>query len=537
MSLNPEKQTALKNAIAAVHAKGSGDIEGLLRAANPRLIQPNIPQAVAAYVPHQFRILEWGRGTGKTTTLAGMVYRCVTLMPRSTGLFIVPNYQLALSHIIPPLVKGLEMYGLYQNLHYFIGEKPPLNWRKRWGRAYEHPKDHKHYITFWNGTGMHLISHDLPNDGRGINSDWIIGDEAALLDALKLQKNTDPTRRGTNQNMFGSCPLLGLRMYVSSTPITPQGRWMFKYEQLAREHPDKYIYHRATCQFNLHNLRRGYLKEAEEDAYKLWIFEAEYKGIRPKFTMDSFYPLFDSDVHCYREETVGEFHFSLLGKRSDCSRDMDLTRGVPLTLGVDWGAAINCLTINQHLRSINEYRTLKDMHVLGDDQKIQDDLFDDFHQYYLPHQASCNIINLWYDNTGNLRTGNTRQTRAEQAKAQLEKLGWRVNLMTLGLTNPHHEDKYNLWTQMLRGDDPRLPRYRCNYYQTTNLQASLGNAQATEGRNGEVKKDKRIEKSKKIDREHATDLSDANDSPIYGLFGHLLYSSGTALPAPRVSGR
>ncbi|MEM6772285.1 MAG: hypothetical protein AAF597_17045, partial [Bacteroidota bacterium] len=84
---------------------------------------------------------------------------------------------------------------------------------------------------------------------------------------------------------------------------------------------------------------------------------------------------------------------------------------------------------------------------------------------------------------------------------------------------------------------PRLPRYRCNYYQTINLRASMGNAQAKPGRNGEVKKDKSIERSKKIDRQHATDLSDANDAPVYGMFGHLLYSSGAALPPPRVSGR
>lgn len=540
MSLNPEQQAGLKAAIERLHANDSGNYQQLLSAVNrleKRVIRLNVPQMVASYVPHKFRFLEWGRGTGKTTTLARMVYECVAKMPRSTGLFIMPTYQFGLTRIIPSLVKGLEMYGLYQGLHYFVGERPPRRWRKSWGRAYEPPKDYKRYITFWNGTGMHLISHDVPGDGRGLNSDWIIGDEAALLDPSKLQENTDPTRRGTNQHVFGDCPLLGLRLYVSSTPITPQGRWMLKYEEMARQHPDKVVYHRATCKYNLHNLRPGYLEDAQAEAYKLWVFEAEYLGVRPRFTMDSFYPLFDSDIHCYRERTIDGDLFHLPGVTADCRGDLDLTRGVPLILGVDWGAAINCLTVSQHLPSINEYRTLKDMYVLGDDQKIQDDLFKKFHDYYQYHQASSQTIELWYDNTGNLRTGNTRQTRAQQAKDQLEKLGWRVNLRTLGLVNPRHEDKYNLWTQIHRGDNRRLPRYRCNYYQTTNLQASMANAQAKPGRNGEVKKDKSIERSKKIDRQHATDLSDANDAPVYGMFGHLLYSSGAVLPPPRVSGR
>ncbi|MEM9928520.1 MAG: hypothetical protein AAF840_01750 [Bacteroidota bacterium] len=537
MSQNPKQEERLKEAIQMIHEREGGNYQQLISQAKPRLIEYNIPQVFAAYTPQQMRVLEWGRGTGKTTTLAGTVYRCVREMPRSTGLFIVPNYQFALSHIIGSLVKGLEMYGLYQNLHYFISEKPPRKWRKSWGRAYEPPQDYKHYVTFWNGTGMHLISHDVPSAGRGLNSDWIIGDEAALLDPAKLQENTDPTRRGTNQFVFGNCPLLGLRMYVSSTPITPQGRWMFKLEDQARQQPDKIMYHRATCQYNLHNLRPGYLEDAKAIAYNSWVFNAEYMGIRPRFTKDSFYPLFDSDKHCYREKTVDGEQYHLLTETTNCRGDLDLTRGVPLILGMDWGASINCLTVNQYLRSINEYRTLKDMFVLGEDQKIQDDLFKEFHEYYEPHQGSCKIIHLWYDNTGNLKTGNTRQTRAQQAKTQLEGLGWQVELKTLGLVNPRHEAKYNLWTQVHREDNPRLPRYRVNFYRTRNLQASMANAQTKEGRNGEIKKDKSIEKKKGIDRQHATDLSDANDAPMYGMFGHLMYSDGMALPGPRASGR
>lgn len=312
---------------------------------------------------------------------------------------------------------------------------------------------------------------------------------------------------------------------------------MIGYEEKAKEDPANILYHRATCRHNLHNLRPGYLEEAEADAYQPWVYLAEYEGIRPKWTKNSFYPLLDADVHSYRYDTIDGEEYLLPGATSDCRGDRDLTRGVPLTLGVDWGAAINSMTINQHLRSINEYRTLNAMYVLGDEQKIQDDLFKQFDHYYRPHQVSCNVLNLWYDNTGNSKTGHTRRTRAQQAADQLTKLGWQVNLMTTGVQNPMHEDKYNLWTRILREEDKRLPRYRMNFFKTETLRASMGNAQVKLGRNGEIKKDKSSESSKKILRQHATDLSDANDSPVYGLFASLMRGFGTALPAPRVRTR
>ncbi|MEM9835148.1 MAG: hypothetical protein AAF828_01520 [Bacteroidota bacterium] len=442
-----------------------------------------------------------------------------------------------MTRILPSLKEGLEIFGLYEGLHYFVGERPPRRWRKSWGRPYQSPNDHKRYITFWNGTGMHLISHDVGGDGRGINSDWIIGDEAALLDPSKLQENTDPTRRGTNANVFEGKAYFGKRVYVSSTPITPQGRWMLEYEYKARENPQDILYYRATCQFNLHNLRKGYLQEARKTAYKLWIFNAEYLGIRPKFTRDSFYPLFDVDHHGYRIKTIDSNHYLGTEAPNDCRGDLDLVKGMPLILGADWGAAINCLTVNQFLRSLNEYRTLNGMYVLGDDQKIQEDLYKEFHEYYQYH--NCREVYLWYDNTGNAQTGFTRRTRAQQAADQLRELGWKVSLRTTGLQNPQHDLKFRLWNYILAEDKGQVsyPRYRCNYYKTVDLRASIANAKATEGRNGETKKDKSSEKSTKIERQHATDLSDANDAPIFGMFGHLLHRSDARLPAPRIRTR
>lgn len=533
MSNTKNLKQELQQEINRLHRRGSGDYQSLMRQVKEKRqhIKLNLPQAIASKYYKKLKVLEWGRGTGKTTYRGKHWSDILREMPRSTGLFIAPSYQFALTRILPSLVQGLEMFGLYRDLHYFIGQRPPRSWRKSWGNAYQPPSDYKRYITFWNGVGVHLISQDVDGDGRGLNSDWIDADEAAKLDISKLQDNTDPTLRGTNKHAFAKSQYFGSKLYSSSTPITPEGKWFIDLEEYAIQQPRKAVFIRADCSHNAHNLRLGFLEEAEAQAYQMWTFLAEYKNVRPKFVKDSFYALLNSDIHLYTN-----FDYSFYaepGQQPDCRGDADLVKGQPLILGVDWGAAINALTVNQHLRSLHEYRTLKSMYVLGEDQKIQDDLFQEFHNYYEYHDAKH--VYLWYDKSGNHQTGNTRQTRAEQARKQLERLGWTVSLMTTGSNNPDHDMKHRLWEMLLREDNPFLPRYRINKQNAHECYLSMRYARTKQTRDGGIKKDKTSERSGRIPRQHATDLSDANDSPIWGMFKHYLQTMGSIMPEARIS--
>lgn len=522
----------IKLAIANLHDNDKSDYETLIRQVDNhyKKVTLNLPQMMASMSKAKMLMLEWGRGTGKTTMRGIRWNKMLKEMPRSTGLFIGPSYTFLLSRIIPSLVQGLEMFGIYKDLHYFIGKPPPRKWRNSWGQAYQPPEKYNHYGTFWNGMGAHLISHDIKGDGRALNTDWIDGDEAALLDPRKLQENTDPTLRGTRKQALEDSDFFGSKFYSSSTPLTPEGMWFVEYEEKALADPEKITFISATSAYNKHNLRDGFLEEAKRDAYAEWVYKAEYENVRPKFTKNMFYGQLDADIHAYSNDTSSfDFHDNvLLGK--DCRKDADLVKGVPLILGVDWGAAINCLTVNQHLRSIKEYRTIKSMFVLGEDQKIQDDLIRDFNDYYQYHKDTCKTIYLWYDGSGNHRTGNTRITRAEQARKLLREFGWEVHLMTSTKNNPMHSEKHLLWEAMLRGDHPQLPLYRINKQNAPECWLSMRFAKVAIGRNGEIKKDKSSEKSTKIQRQHATDLSDSNDSPIHGMFYRLLHYSSHKLP-------
>ena len=530
--LSPSQELALQKEIDKLKKSGGGDYERLIQqvAANRKYVRLNLPQLMATLSKSRTLVLEWGRGTGKTTILGHRIQSLAREMPRSTGLFVGPTYQAILTRIVPSLVQGLEMFGLYQDLHYFIGRLPPERWRTSWGKSYQPPRKYDNYITFWNGMGIHLISQDVPGDGRGLNSDFILGDEAALLDARKLQENTDPTLRGTNTYEFKRSHLFGSRMYMSSTPLTPEGAWMLEYEQKAMKDPKGFNFISASCEHNAQNLKPGFLEEAKQNSIANWIFEAEYLNIRPKFQKDSFYLLLDADKHLYNNYDYS--FYDKVGKKPDCRGDADLVKGLPLILGVDWGAAINSMSINQHIKTINEYRTLKSLYVLGENAETQDDLFRKFAEYYEHHDTK--VVYLWYDNTGNIRTGHTKMTRAEQARELLRQLGWTCHLMTSGSSNPHHEMKYQLWQILLAEDRPGAIRYRMNRGNCRELYISMKNARTTQGAKGDVKKDKSVERKGSLPRQEATDLSDANDSPIFGMFHHLLQGSGSFMPVLRV---
>jgi hypothetical protein len=531
--LSPSQEIALQKEIDKLQKSGGGDYERLIQQVDQQrhVVQLNLPQLMASMSRAATLVLEWGRGTGKTTILGNRIHSLAKEMPRSTGLFIGPTYQAILTRIVPSLVQGLEMFGLYQDLHYFIGQRPPQKWRQSWGVSYQPPRKYDNYITFWNGMGIHLISQDVPGDGRGLNTDFILGDEAALLDARKIQENTDPTLRGTNTKEFQRSYLFGSRMYLSSTPLTPEGAWVIDYEDKAAKAPKEVNFISATCEHNLHNLKPGYLEDGRKNTIAPWVFDAEYLNIRPKFNKDSFYLLLDPDKHLYNDYDYT--YYNRVGKEPDCRGDADLVKGLPLIVGVDWGAAINSLTVNQHIRTLNEYRTLKSMYVLGENQETQDDLIRNFCAYYQHHDTK--VVYLWYDNTGNNRTGNTKLTRAEQARDLFKQHGWSCHLMTTGGSNPHHELKYQLWQIILKEDRPGAIRYRINRGNCRELYLSMRNARTAQGRNGEIKKDKTSErKTASLPRQEATDLSDANDSPIFGMFHALLQGAGAFVPMLRI---
>jgi len=533
MSNLPKSQTELiKKEINRLHERGSGNWQSLTKQVlqNYKPIKYNFPQMVAAHATQKYKQvdLEWARGTGKTTFLGHHIRSCTQDMPRSNGMMIGPTYQSILTQILPSAILGLEQQGLFQGLHYFIGRKPPKNWN--WPTAYQPPsKSYDNYISFYWGSGINLISHDKTADGSGLNTDYEIREEAALLDKTKLDAATTPTLRGSNKLAFQKSKYFGSVLGVSSTPMTLAGKWFTDRQELAMLDPENMFFLRADSSLNKHNLRDGYLEEAMKTTLPL-IYNAQFLNIRPRFVKGGFYPLLNSDQHTY--DSFSYTHYHKVGQEVDCRGDRDLEAGLPLTLGIDFGAAINCMVTCQEVG--REFRALKSDYVLGDNQEVLPDLIEKWHSYYQYHMASNSTIYLYYDSTGNNQNGLFKKTAAQIVVDILRSKGWKVQKMTVGGRNPYHAEKHVLWNAILKGDNTRLPRFMMNKSNCKDLWISMFHAKAKTGRNGEIQKDKSSERSEKIDRQHATDLSDAIDTPIYGMYYKIFKGYGMVYPSTRV---
>jgi len=532
MSTQPTQDELIRARIEALHRTGSADWQSLMRQVDDsyRTITYNLTQAgtlyIADHLPTVKEIdLEWGRGTGKTTIFAAFARRIARDLPRGCFQWEVPTYQKFLTEIIPAFIHALEMQGLYKDLHYFIGRRPPARWK--WPEPYKPPLRYDNFITFWNGFGIALLSQDVPGAGRGLSTDGRFADEACLLNKKKLDEDSGPSIRGSNYDAFKGRRFFDFRLMAGSTALTKDGAWFIEKQEQAEMNPQRHRFIRANCVENvmLGILKPDYLTEARRTCQERWVFEAEYLNIRARFTRNGFYSLLDEDRHGYTNFNYAHYA-NRVGAESDCRGDGDLVAGHPLVIGVDWGAAINSLVACQHVGG--EFRALKNFFVLGADGDTQDDLFRNFHEYYQHH--GCRDLYFWYDATGNIATGNTKVTRAQQAENLLRSLGWTVRRMTVHGTNPRHFEKYQLWERILAEKEARMPRFRINRQNCRELWISMANAGAKAGGNNEIRKDKRGERADNPHRQYATDLSDALDQAVFGMFEPIMRGWGDPLP-------
>jgi len=95
---------------------------------------------------------------------------------------------------------------------------------------------------------------------------------------------------------------------------------------------------------------------------------------------------------------------------------------------------------------------------------------------------------------------------------------------------PHH-DKYLLWGNILKENNPKFPRVRFNGNKCKFLPTSLNNTQVVE-KDNKFKKDKRSEDvSSGVLPEEATHFGDAADKKIWIKYGDRLQRFSSFVPA------
>ena len=497
-----------------------------------KIVRLNPAQMAAVLSRQKNKHFEWSRGAGKSTILGWYVKEAVRTMPRATGILVGATYMQMLSRTLPSTKEGLEMFGFYENIDYVIGRSGKS---LGFDMPFQSPNSWRNMIHFRNGFVLAMVSLDMPDSGRGLNSYIVIGDEAALLDPERLFNNVQTTNRATKPQ-FEKNPLLNAEIYASSTPLTKTGKWFIKAEQLAKQNPDDYVFIKANAYVNRANLSLDWFKRMKEKAISKMHYEAEILNIRPKDVTNGFYPQLEPAIHYY-EDSYNETYLLDLNLNKirpahfNCRQDKDLNPDKPLIVSVDWGANINSMVVTQHIN--NELRFLKDFWVKS--PKILDDLFnEEFLPYYKYHKTK--VIHFYYDRNGNTRVANSKMTYAEQAIKIMRDAGWRVIVKTPRSLDPAHNDKFLLINYLLKYDGRNnLPRIRINKYNCQSLITSLEYAEAKDGRKG-IEKDKSSERNKNIPQEEATHLSDAFDLPIYWLFKDKLNTKAVDPIVPIVGG-
>ncbi len=477
-------------------------------------IEFNLPQLLTRLATQLMKVLKWGRGTGKSTIIGAESIETVHQMPRSSNLLVGETYQQILTRTLPSTIASWERMGYIKDRDYFIGRKPPRNWK--WPEPYEPPINYKHFIIWYTGAGYHLVSQDRPGSGRGLNCDSIIADEMQQLDKEKFETDVLATNRG-NLKRYPHYHRHHSVLLAGTTPLTQKGKWVLALKEEALKYPDEIFFLAASAEENRHNLGDLWFRQMRQ-LLTPFMYSAEVENIDPPTIQDGFYPMLNDLVHYYADfdyDYYDSLEFDITQKAINCLGDKDLNAYEPLIISVDWGAAINCMTVSQEQGRV--FRFLNCFYVKF--PQILDHLFTEkFLKYYAPHR--CKKVFFWYDRNGNSKVANSDKTFFEQAKDILEKAGWEVFGMTRGL-DPPHQDKYILWNALLQEKDPRLPLIRFNKHNCKELIVSMENAPAKEGSKG-IQKDKGAEKKKEIPREEATDLSDAADIPVFGLYYHLL---------------
>jgi len=445
-----------------------------------------------------------GRGFGKSFDNGIEIAQKVSDQPRSRGLFLGLTYTQILSNTLLPMKSAWEWFGYFEGIHYVVGKKPPEHFIK----PYQSPNRHENVISWWNGTCVIMGSFDRPQLLRGGSNDWVIVDEALLINKEKYDQIVIPSLRGSHP-LLNNSPGHLQQIFTTSMPHGNFGKWLFELEEQARDPANDVYYIEGTSYHNRVILTEKVLENWRRTMPKL-VFAIEVLNKRVKQYGNLFYPSLrsshyysDSYNYNYIDTLTDQQGYDLSSSSKNSRWDQDCDPKKPLNLSFDFGA-FNCVTIDQEHG--NETRILNFMFVTH--PEIIDDLVDKFDKYYQHHENTT--LYLWGDKSGNKREGNSKLTYFQQIRQRLESKSkkWRVILKTVG--DVEHIERHRFINKLLRGEENHLPSIRINQNNCKDLIIALENA----GMSG-IKKDKSSEKSSIVRPEHATHGTDAFDYRLY----------------------
>lgn len=514
-------------------------------------------------MPHT-GVLVWGRRTGKTEGPGcDFTLHNILSMPRSNGLIQGSTYEQILTRTLPPLIAAWESMGYRENEHFWV--RRFADKKLKIDKAYRYPTDPMHYIQWFNGSGIYLVSQDRPGTSNGVASQWQKTDEFKFINYKKYKEESSLTLSGM-ADKFGHMSCYRSRLFMSDMPTHPSGNWCFEFEKLMQKgdvesiiwlqvkimelqqkldtvQPNSRIVYLATIKKYLKEieiLRKGlvYYNEAStiDNIHVLGLdtildfirdlnkHELMASVLGKRITMDanSFYINLDHEFHGYFSSDYSFIDSLEINHREqeikDCRWDGDIDKALPLQISCDYNNAINCIVTGQSGALENKFLSNK----FVKQPLLLKDCVDLWHEYYKYH--SIKELYYIYDHTAIGKRADSNDSFADQWIKYLRLKGWIVIPVYLG-QSPSHKVRYNLFNTVFRcRDKSAIQPFKYNKNNCSSWAISCFNA-PVEKRNNEIKKVKKSENNPHIPPEEATHLSEAGDMLLYYWYKDLLSAS------------
>lgn len=439
--------------------------------------------------PQKIKTAICGRGFGKTTMLSLILFLIVKHLPRSKGFLAAKTIDQITNEILPQIRKKLEAMGLKEGLHYVIGLQPP-EW---YAKPISQIKDYKFAMCFWNGTTIRFLSHARPANRRGGTYDWGIIDEALEMRESTFDSVFSQLIRG---NLYTFDHALHHSLFIiTSRPSKSFAFWIYRFRELARKQPNKYLWLEASAEDNVDALGKEWFAE-QKDRLSPLQYQTEIENKEITQLPDGFYYLFKRGTHTYRPVY-------------DSSRRMqDIQATDLLELSFDFGGKFSCMTIWQEQNGTEYCR--RELFVKNE-RKIPA-LIDDFCTMFDKH--GYKYARLWGEPRG--RDENALdESMFIIIQKRLKKNGWMSEIKTpAGYQTAAQAVRYTFIEQLLSNSE-NMPKLKINEDACPSLCIAIETADVLPDRG----KNKSKEKDDTYPQEFATHLTDTLDYYLFLKYG------------------
>jgi hypothetical protein len=398
-----------------------------------------------------------GRGFGKTTMIALILFLIVKWLPRSKGFLAAKTVEQIEDEILPQIRKKLRRLGFVEGVHFVVG-KAPLGW---YAKPISPIKNYKGAMIFWNGTIVRFLSHARPAGRRGGTYDWGVIDEGLEMKESTFDSIFSQLIRG-NLYVFESpftkkkkltnkdkerlkfIKLLHHSLFIlTSRPKKSSAFWIYRFKKLALEKPSEYLYLEASAEDNKAALGEAWFRQQKERLSPMQ-YQTEIENKEMTQLPDGYFYLLSRARHCYRP-------------RYDSARRMlDINKDELFDLSFDFGGKFNCMTVWQEQQGV-EY--LRREYFVKNERKVPV-LIDQFCQTHADHEFK--YVRLWGEPRGKDENALDENFYAV-IQRRFKKHGWMSDVKTPGGYKTAGQDViYDFMEQLLEGQDPTLPALLIN---------------------------------------------------------------------------